>query len=69
MPPQRSARYAARDPRVRYCRAEQNRGSSWNFNRVFDLSSREYFMWAALEVITPDLFFQRVCKPQLGWWR
>lgn len=45
--PEICARYAATDPRVRYSRAEQNRGSSWNFNRVFDLSSGEYFMWAA----------------------
>jgi glycosyltransferase involved in cell wall biosynthesis len=40
-------RYARRDPRIRFHRAERNMGSPWNFNRVFDLSSGKYFMWAA----------------------
>lgn len=39
--------YAARDVRIRYCRNEKNMGAIWNFNRVFELSSGEYFMWAA----------------------
>jgi glycosyltransferase involved in cell wall biosynthesis len=41
------AEYAARDPRIRYSRSEQNHGGPWNFNRVFELSSGTYFMWAA----------------------
>lgn len=40
-------RYLAIDSRVKYQRSEQNRGGAWNFNRVFELSSGEYFMWAA----------------------
>lgn len=40
-------RYARIEPRVKYLRADKNRGSGWNFNRVFELSSGEYFMWAA----------------------
>lgn len=39
--------YAARDKRIRYYRSEINKGSVWNFNRVFELSSGEYFMWAS----------------------
>lgn len=39
--------YEARDERVRYYRNEMNMGSVWNFNRVFALSSGDYFMWAA----------------------
>ena len=39
--------YASRDPRIKYHRSEQNMGASWNFNRVFQLSRGEYFMWAA----------------------
>jgi glycosyltransferase involved in cell wall biosynthesis len=39
--------YAARDGRIRYHRSDENHGSSWNFNRVLDLSTGEYFMWAA----------------------
>lgn len=40
-------RYAASDPRVRYSRTEKNIGAMRNFNRVFELSSGEYFKWAA----------------------
>ena len=39
--------YAARDRRVRYYRNETNMGMIWNYNQVFELSSGEYFMWAA----------------------
>lgn len=39
--------YSRADPRVKYFRAERNRGSVWNFNRVFELSSGEYFAWTS----------------------
>jgi len=39
--------YVSRDPRVRYFRNERNMGPVWNYNRVFELSSGKYFMWAA----------------------
>jgi glycosyltransferase involved in cell wall biosynthesis len=39
--------YAARDERIRYYRNERDMGGVWNFNRVFELSAGEYFMWAA----------------------
>jgi glycosyltransferase involved in cell wall biosynthesis len=39
--------YAARDPRVRYYRAERNMGPAWNFLRVYQLARGEFFMWAA----------------------
>lgn len=39
--------YVRKDSRVTYWRSEKNFGSSWNFNRVFELSSGKYFMWAA----------------------
>jgi glycosyltransferase involved in cell wall biosynthesis len=39
--------YAMRDNRIRYYRNRQNMGAVWNFNRVFELSKGEYFMWAA----------------------
>lgn len=41
--------YAAGDRRVRYHRNERNLGVAWNHNRVFELSSGEYFMWAAYD--------------------
>lgn len=45
-------KYAAREPRIRYYRNQQNRGAAWNFNRVFQLSCGQYFKWAAHD----DLF-------------
>lgn len=39
--------YAVADPRIRYIRNEVNRGPSWNFRRVFELSTGEYFKWMA----------------------
>ena len=39
--------YTARDERVRYFRNEMNVGAIRNFNKVFEISQGEYFMWAA----------------------
>jgi glycosyltransferase involved in cell wall biosynthesis len=39
--------YTSQDPRIRYHRNEVNVGLYNNFTRVFELSSGEYFMWAA----------------------
>ena len=36
---------AARDPRVRYYRAEVNRGLAWNHNRAFHLARGRYVAW------------------------
>jgi glycosyltransferase involved in cell wall biosynthesis len=38
--------YAANDPRVQYHRNNTNLGVVKNFNRVFELSSGDFFMWA-----------------------
>ena len=35
------------DPRVRILRAEENRGLSWNHNRLLPEARGEYFKWAA----------------------
>jgi len=45
--PEICAEYVRKDHRFRYYRSEKNRGSIWNWNRVFELSSGKYFMWAA----------------------
>ena len=48
--------YAAKDDRIRYSRYEKNLGPAWNHNRVFELSTGEYFKWAAHDdLIEPDL--------------
>jgi len=39
--------YVALDKRVRYYRNDENMGATWNLNRVFDLSTAKYFMWAS----------------------
>lgn len=39
--------YASRDSRIRYYRSETNTGAAFNFNRVFELSTGEYFKWAS----------------------
>ena len=51
--------YAARDGRIRYTRAEANRGAAWNFNRVFELSRGEYFKWAAHDDLCDPTFLER----------
>lgn len=47
--------YAAKDPRIRYYRNAKNLGAAPNFDRAFELSSGEYFKWAACDdLIAPD---------------
>src|ERR1700726_3052082 len=51
--------YAARDPRVRYERAEMNQGAVWNFNRVYSLARGTYFMWAAFDDLRAPSYVRR----------
>jgi glycosyltransferase involved in cell wall biosynthesis len=41
--------YAAADERIRYERADENRGAMWNFNHVFALCRGELFRWACYD--------------------
>jgi len=41
--------YVIRDSRIKYYRNLKNMGASYNHNRVFILSSGEYFKWAAYD--------------------
>ncbi|PPS41151.1 glycosyltransferase family 2 protein [Chroococcidiopsis sp. TS-821] len=53
--------YAAQDRRIRYYRNEQNLGAGWNFNRVLELSTGEFFRWACHDdVCAPELLAQCV---------
>ncbi|KXK25428.1 MAG: glycosyltransferase [Candidatus Brocadia sinica] len=53
--------YEARDRRICYYRNEKNLGAARNFNRVFELSSGEYFKWAAHDdLLTPDFLLRCV---------
>ncbi len=47
--------FAARDSRVHYYRNATNLGAAPNYNRVFQLSSNEFFKWADYDdLIAPD---------------
>jgi len=64
--------YAARDPRVRVERQEQNRGAAWNFNRVFEMAHGELFKWAAHDdLCSPDFIARCVevldADPSVVW--
>ncbi len=51
--------YAARDPRIRYVRNPENIGAHPNYNRLFEMSSGEYFKWAAHDdVCHPDFLLR-----------
>jgi glycosyltransferase involved in cell wall biosynthesis len=39
--------FAAKDPRIRYYRNENNIGAAGNYRRVFELARGEFFGWAA----------------------
>lgn len=39
--------YAEKDPRIRYYRNQQNVGGCRNHNRVVELASGDYFLWAS----------------------
>lgn len=56
--------YAARDPRVRYMRYEQNRGASWNFNNCFHLTETEYFKWQCYDDLLEPTMLE-ACVPIL----
>lgn len=52
-------RYAVRDPRIRYVRNPENIGAHPNYNRLFGMSSGEYFKWAAHDdVCHPDFLLK-----------
>ncbi len=51
--------YAAKDSRICYYRNEHNRGAAWNFNHVFELSTGEYFKWAAHDDVCAPEHIQR----------
>jgi glycosyltransferase involved in cell wall biosynthesis len=51
--------YAARDARIHFHQGRENRGGIWNFNRVFELSRGEYFMWHAHDDVLAPEFLAR----------
>jgi len=51
--------YVAKDRRIRYYRSPTNLGAARNYNRVFELSSGEYFKWAAHDDLLAPEFLER----------
>jgi glycosyltransferase involved in cell wall biosynthesis len=51
--------YATRDHRIRYFRNATNLGAAKNYNRVFELSSGEYFKWAAHDDLCAPEYLER----------
>ena len=51
--------YTAEDERIRYYRNEKNIGCARNFNRVFQLSTGEYFKWIAYDDLHAPDFLQK----------
>jgi glycosyltransferase involved in cell wall biosynthesis len=51
--------YIEKDNRVRYCRNKTNLGGAYNDNRVVELSTGEYFKWAAHDDICAPEFLER----------
>jgi len=56
--------FVNKDSRVQYFRSEENLGSSWNFNRVLELSNGKYFMWAAHDDLREPAFV-RACVEKM----
>ena len=54
--------YEAGDKRVKYYRNKVNMGAGWNFNRVFELSSGYYFMWAGCHDLWSRSFISQCVK-------
>lgn len=55
---------AARDPRVRYSRLPENIGGVANHNRVFELATGEFFMWASSDDLWAPAYVER-CVAEL----
>jgi glycosyltransferase involved in cell wall biosynthesis len=55
-------KYAANDSRIRYIRHKVNVGAAKNHNDVFELSSGEYFKWAAHDDLCAPEFLEKCVK-------
>jgi len=53
---------AARDPRIRYLRHEENRGAAWNFNHLVEEATGEYFVWLAHDDAWEPEFLERCVR-------
>lgn len=54
--------YRKLDPRIQYTKFDENRGTITNFNRVFNLSSGEFFMWVSHDDFHEPTFISECLK-------
>ncbi len=54
--------YAAKDKRIRLEQNNTNLGAATNFNRVFELSTSDYFMWAAHDDLWDKTYISKCLK-------
>ena len=52
-------RFAARDPRVRYSRNQENLGAARNYNITFELARGRYFKWQGHDDPIPPTYLER----------
>lgn len=53
-----ATKFVAIDDRVRYLRSDENRGASWNYARVFEQASGEFFLWASHDDLYERTFLE-----------
>ncbi len=51
--------YAGRDSRIRYARADENRGASWNYKNVVWQTTGRYFKWATHDDLLAPTYIER----------
>lgn len=51
--------YARRDDRIRYVRADENRGASWNYKNVVWQTTGRYFKWATHDDLLAPTYIER----------
>lgn len=51
--------FVEKHPHFTYFRSDKNHGAAWNFNRVFELASGEYFKWVAHDDLMAPSFLTK----------
>jgi glycosyltransferase involved in cell wall biosynthesis len=51
--------YERRDPRIRYSRNDRNRGVAYNFRKVFELSTGQYFKWVVHDDVCDPSYVEK----------
>ncbi|MGG1399781.1 glycosyltransferase [Bacillus salipaludis] len=63
--PQICQQYQQKDPRIQYLQNHTNIGAANNFNRTFELSKGDFFMWAAFDDLRHPTYISK-CMQKLN---